>query len=130
MTDKDLVVVDDDYQRELYAWAIKENSELSLAILDEKGILCLCGCIITWHGVGEIWLKLVRKDHLKSLIKELRRLLQLGAKKFQLRRLHAYVDTDFDKGRRFIEFLGFEKEGLLRKYSYYGKDQFIYSRLF
>ena len=130
MIDEDLVLVDDEYQRRLYAWAIKENSELSLAIEDEQGVLCLCGCIIRWRGVGEIWLKLVRVSQLKSLIKELRRLLQLGAKKFDIRRLHAFVDADFDKGIRFIEFLGFEREGLLKRFSYYGKDQYIYARLF
>ena len=118
------------YERQLYAGMLRQDLGPALVIEDDEGVLCLCGAIIIWPGVAEIWLKLVRKDHLLSVLKELRRLLRLGVKKFRVRRLQACVEKGFDKGCRFAELFDFEKEAVLKKHSYNGKDNIMYARLF
>jgi len=40
------------------------------------------------------------------------------------------IKKDFKEGLRFAEWLGLEKEGLMRKWGFDGSDQYMYARLF
>ena len=40
------------------------------------------------------------------------------------------IRKDFSEGQRFAEWLGLEKEGLMRKWGFDGSDQYMYARLF
>lgn len=130
MTVDDLDLVEDDWQRGLYRNMLLKNLGPAVVIEDQDGIVCMCGAVIIWPGVAEIWFRLIRVDHLFSLIRELRRLLKVGVKHFKIWRIQACVESKFAKGCRFAEVMGFEREALLKKHSYEGKDNIMYARLF
>ena len=75
--------------------------------------------------IAEAWLLLSPdfKKHAKSIIPKIRQEI----KDTNVRRVQAFADTDFPRAQFFLKALGFETEGLLRKNSVDGKDQFIYS---
>jgi len=129
MTVDDLVLVDDDWQRGLYRNMLLQKLGPAVVIEDRDGIVCMGGAVIIWPGVAEVWFRLIRVNHLLSLIKELRRLLNVGVKHFELWRIQACVESKYEKGCKFAEFMGFEREALLKKHSYQGKDNIMYARL-
>jgi hypothetical protein len=49
--------------------------------------------------------------------------------KRKLRRVEITVKHDFEQGKKWAESLGFEQEGLLRKYGPNGEDYFMYARV-
>jgi RimJ/RimL family protein N-acetyltransferase len=44
-------------------------------------------------------------------------------------RVEAFVDADFEAGHRWIQMLGFEREGYMRAFSPLGKDCILYARI-
>jgi L-amino acid N-acyltransferase YncA len=130
MTVDDLDLVAEDWQRALYRDMLVKKLGPAFVIEDEEGVVCLGGAVIIWPGVAEAWLRLIRVSHAISLIKELRRLMLVGAKHFKLWRIQACIESKFEKGCKFAEFMGLEREGLLKKHSYQGKDNIMYARLF
>lgn len=44
-------------------------------------------------------------------------------------RVQATTHRQFERGRRFLEWLGFEREGVLRNYGPDGSDHIIYARI-
>jgi hypothetical protein len=95
-----------------------------------EGRIFACGGVLKlWEGMGEAWFVLaddidlpvfsvcaIVKDYVDSLI---------GTK---YRRLQATIKCDDDKAIRFIEWLGFEREGFMRQYGVEGADYYIYAR--
>lgn len=130
MTFADLKLVPEGLERQVYYQTIRQNLGPALVIEDEKGILCFCGCVFIWPGVAELWFKLVRVNHLKSLMRRLRWLIEKTADRYGLWRMQACVEEGFWKGYRFAEFMGFEKEAVLKRHNYNGKDNVLYVRLF
>ena len=130
MTVDDLELVEDDWQRGLYRNMLLQNLGPAVVIEDRDGIVCLCGTVIIWPGVAEAWFRLIRVDNLRPLVREVRRLLKVGARHFKVWRIQAVVESKFEKGCKFAEFMGFEREALLKKHSYEGKDNIMYARLF
>jgi hypothetical protein len=66
--------------------------------------------------------------HMFSLVKKLRKLIEDGVEKTNTDRLEMEVLSGFKHGERFAEMLGFECEGVMRKY-YKGKDYKLYARV-
>jgi RimJ/RimL family protein N-acetyltransferase len=46
-----------------------------------------------------------------------------------LSRVQALIHPDYEDAHRFIEHLGFEREGLLKRFGPGGEDLFMYSRI-
>ena len=61
--------------------------------------------------------KVILKNHIKTITEE-----------DELHRLQATVRDDFDVAKRFIEFLGFKREGLLKNFGPDRCDHIMYSR--
>jgi len=97
---------------------------------DKYGPVCLCGAIIIWPGVAEVWFRLIRVKYMLSFIKELRRLIKRVVGDFKLWRIQASVEIGFEKGCRLAECMGFEREAVLRKHNYKKVDDIMYARLF
>jgi len=95
-------------------------------------IMACAGIRVLWPGVGEAWA--IFSDEVEKYPKEAYVLVAHFAlqliKDFGLKRLQAYCDTDNPLAVKYLENLGFKREGLLRKYARDGKDQFIYSIIF
>lgn len=89
------------------------------------------GLIEMWHGVGRLWAIFSEEllaDHAKVLAfhakRDMKRADELG-----LHRIEATCDPSHDQGCRFLEWLGFEREGLMRRYSPEGTDSVLYARV-
>lgn len=97
-----------------------------------NGHLVGCGGIIPiWDGVAECWLVGGWRlgTHKLSAVRALTATLARQVKEQQLRRLQAVVRADWDEAVRFVEFLRFEREGLLRGYGPDGSDHYVYARI-
>lgn len=66
--------------------------------------------------------------HMFALVKKLKRIIEDGIEKTKADRLEMEVVSGFKHGERFAEMLGFDCEGVMRKY-YKGRDYKLYSRI-
>ena len=97
-----------------------------------NGHLVGCGGIIPiWPGLAECWLVGGWRlpSHKISAVRALTLTLARLVRENKLRRLQAIVRADWDQAIRFVEFLRFEQEGLLRKYGPDGSDHYVYARI-
>lgn len=87
-----------------------------------------------WDGVGRSWSILSQEalvTHRFSLHKAVIRSLSALEARGDLRRVEAVVRFGHAEGRRWMEHLGFEHEGLMRSYGPGGRGDFhLYARLF
>ena len=85
--------------------------------------------IVDSLGVGTVWVlttPLVEKYPL-WFSKAVRNMLNAGTDLYKLERVQATVLKENKKAVKWIEFLGFEREGLMRKYV--GGDHYLYARV-
>lgn len=84
-----------------------------------------------WAGVGEAWavFSLEALDRPVALFRAAARGLAAMEDAQGLRRIQATCHADHDAGARFLQALGFEREGLLRRYGLRGEgNYFLYAR--
>ena len=87
-----------------------------------SGIADLEDEIFSLNETGRaIWDKLDGKKSLRNVIDE-------TMKELKLKRLQVAVRTDFEKGKKFVEFLDFEFEGVMHSYFPDGSNAFLYAR--
>jgi len=101
-----------------------------VALYDDNGVWGVGGVVILKEGVGELWFILKKVDmSARAIMKEVSQQVQGYIDKFNLIRAQTVVRSDFKAGIRMMEFLGFEREGLLRKYLPGDFDGFMYARI-
>jgi len=121
-----------------YDATFKENridfamAGLSFTLLDNNVPICSGGIIPTWLGNAQGWVissKRIFKNKIKAarLIKERTDLLCANNK---IWRLQTAVKANFNTGIRFAEFLGFNKEGLMRGYGPDKTDYYLMARIY
>lgn len=94
----------------------------------ENGVVYACAGIvhqwdnraIAWGLIGE-----AAGSHFVKIHRAVRRFLDMSP----VRRVEAFVDADFDAGHRWIQMLGFEREGFMRAFTPLGKDAVLYARI-
>lgn len=90
-----------------------------------------CGGVVDiWNGMGEMWM-ILNKD-LDGCKFEIIRTIRYEVDNLfdtQYHRLQATIDCANDAAIRFVEWLGFKREGVLRKYSHDRKDYYMYARV-
>ena len=99
-------------------------------MVDEKPVACV-GLILQDFGKAEAW-ALFAKDfqkHILNIYRIIRAGLDMAFKKKNLMRIQATIDPSYPETIRWIESLGFEKEGCLRRFGPQGQDFLMYSRL-
>lgn len=117
---------------EYRSWAeAKAYSDEAVTILiegDNKVIAC-CGVDRLWENVGEAWLMLsVEGARFRKSISAMSR--PIFDKWFAYyRRIQATVDAASPVARRYVEQLGMELEGTLRRYGPFDKDYLMYARV-
>ena len=99
-------------------------------ISDGKIIAC-AGVRILWPGCGEAWAIFCNEIHRHKIEihKNITAYLKIIINDFKLRRIQAYVRADVPVAVDYIEHMGFEREGLLRKFGLDGEDQYIYAMI-
>ena len=98
--------------------------------LDERAIAC-AGVALRWTGRATLWA--VLEDDIpvrcwlalhRAVLARIPPLLELG-----VRRLEAEAQCGFEPSRRWLRMLGFEEEGLMRRYGPGGEDFYRFARL-
>jgi len=90
------------------------------------------GMKIIWGQVAEGWVIATSEmwKHPLSVAKAIKKDFARVAKENNITRVQSAIRKDFSEGQRFAEWLGLEKEGLMRKWGFDGSDQYMYARLF
>jgi RimJ/RimL family protein N-acetyltransferase len=107
------------------------SSGYSISVIRNGHLLGSGGIFPIWDGLGEAWVipsELVQK-HKKMFVKLIRENMARMTDEFQFRRLQATARADAPKSRRFLEFLGFEREGLLKAYGPDGADHVLFAKI-
>jgi RimJ/RimL family protein N-acetyltransferase len=123
----DLMVGGEDYVEK-----IKKNIESSETVTVQKDgvILAITGLIHSRPGVAEIWsITGTPVDSNKTLFAQCSILVvDYWIKKYDLHRLTANTHEDHTQSIRWLEWLGFEREGLMRKYGTLRENFYLYAR--
>ena len=101
---------------------------LSYTLLVDNNIILAGGIIPIWNGVAEGWVMCSQKvfNHKIRAASAVKKRLDYLCINNNIRRLQTAVKEDFLTGVRFAEWLGLQKEGLMK---YYGLDQTNYWRM-
>jgi len=111
---------------------IKQQAGLGLAftLMAGEKVVCCSGVSQLWNNSAEAWL-IVSKDfpqYGKIAAKLIKKFL-MWVEPPVYSRVQMSVRSDFDEAVRFAEFLGFEREGVMRKYGPDGVDYYMYARV-
>jgi hypothetical protein len=102
------------------SFTIEDNGEVLgcfafLEVCEKRGVVCS----FISRNAGRAMLKMV---------KQFRKLLDDGMEKTGMERIELQVLDGFEHGERFAKMLGFECEGVMRKY-YKGRDYKLFARV-
>lgn len=92
-----------------------------------EGVL---GLTLFWEGNADCWTMLSKKacQHPITLHRLAMRIMGAYTENLKLRRLSAGTPIDQPEGSRWLETLGFKREGVMVKYGPDGKDWVLYAR--
>lgn len=97
---------------------------------DERGeYFGSLGMCMFWDGVGKLWLILDKRisGFRKSFHKLIKSRVELWFEMYHMRRICTDVAVGDPRAIRWIESLGFEREGLQKSYGPNGEDYFLYA---
>jgi ribosomal protein S18 acetylase RimI-like enzyme len=100
-------------------------------LLSTEGIVCIGGVAPTGLGVGSAWSvtsELVTK-YPKAYYKGTRDFLNAIISDWKLHRVQATAIVDNAAAIRWLRHLGFEREGLMKKYGADKRDHYLYARV-
>ncbi len=97
----------------------------TLRVGDE--VVAVAGLMWFWEGRAMAWSYIGANagQHMRALTRVVRDFLDHCT----VRRVEAYVDPEFDAGLRWVELLGFKREGLLEGFLVDGRDQVLFARV-
>jgi hypothetical protein len=104
---------------------------ISFTVLSDRKPIAIVGITMVWSKVGEVWAifdESICKQPI-SLTRRMVRLLNHARDVLSFKRLQANVRATDQQSMRFIEFLGFKKEGLMAKYGPDLVDYYLYGRV-
>ena len=101
------------------------------AIVDGK-VLGVFGLQVRWEGLGIFWM-ICRSEFLslgvRTIITAVSRTINIMISDNNLYRAEMYVRTDFPKAARMAEFLGFNKECIMKQFFPDKNDSYLYSKV-
>lgn len=112
------------------AEGVKYPEETSFTLEDQGKVVGVFGFVEGGGGRGIVF-SFISRDagpYMLKMARKLKHLIDDGMSKTNIERLEITVLESFDHGKRFAELLGFECEGVMRKY-YKGKDYKLYARV-
>lgn len=100
------------------------NADARTLLYDGR-VVCFMGYIVTHPGVAEVWLfPTVYFQQYAIVVREICKTIDELAGSFKWHRIQTVVQNN-DKHRKWMKTLGFEEEGVLRKY--FQKQDYIMS---
>ncbi len=109
-------------------WEMKKRG-YAYTIYHEEDVVACAGVTYIVSGVAEIWAitgELVAK-YPKDFHKICKQIVAEALEKDNLHRLQCTAEVGYARTIKWLERLGFEREGTLRNYTPDGKDMYIYS---
>ena len=127
--DLDKIAIQAEQRHELENGAFFKT-ENCFTLVDGEEINGVFGFIEIYKGRVVVFSFISAKagKHLLSLTKRLRKMIDDGMERTGTERVEMEVVSGFIHGERFAKLLGFECEGVMRKY-YRGKDYKLYARV-
>ena len=124
-------LMDKDAQFEGDAMNLVQDHLSFTGLVNNKPIFA-AGMKMIWGQVAEGWVIATQDvwQHPISVAKAIKKDFARVAKENNITRVQSAIRKDFKEGQRFAEWLGLEKEGLMRKWGFDGSDQYMYARLF
>jgi hypothetical protein len=104
---------------------------IAFSLMHDGKILAIGGIYDLWPGVGEAFsiMSDTAFNYSKSLYQHFKINLDFGVNYKKYTRVQSIVKVGFDAGVRFIEHLGFEREGRMEKWGPDGSDYYMYKRI-
>ena len=101
------------------------------AFTDDGLLIVIAGVGIIWDGVGVAWTlpSVYADDYKVGFYKAIKSHLDKIIEANNLHRVQCFVHKDYVISQKWVEHMGFEREGLLRKYGSDKADYYIYARL-
>lgn len=99
---------------------------------DDGTVIACAGVVCTnWKGFGEYWLvpSVHVQKYMKTLYQSAKAFIDDTVDKLGLYRVQATIKEDDHVSIRWIEHLGFEREGLMRKFGPNQENQYLYARV-
>ena len=124
-----LMEIDASYKENRICLADKGNAYT--LFVNQKPVVAAGICIL-WNGVAEGWV-MANKNifDIKFLFaKEIKKRTDEVCKKNKIKRLQTSVKADFKVGVRFAEWMGLEKEGIMRNYGPDGSDYYRMAKIY
>jgi RimJ/RimL family protein N-acetyltransferase len=104
------------------------------AFYDGTLVAC-CGILIIWKGVGTAWV-LFKKEAAevhelrKAAYEKVTQYMVFLINDLQLHRVQAHCCSETPDAVRYLEGLGFEREGVMKKYGMDKSDYYLYAMTF
>lgn len=119
--------------RETLAWRRQFYAPGALsqtAVCDGRIVACFGLTVHGWPGRGLVWAKFDRDIGPRNFLSVARRIKDMADMVLRngFFRLETIIDPDYPRGQRFIELMGFEYEGTVRKYDGV-RTYLLYSRV-
>ena len=100
-------------------------------VMDGDEVLAVGGVTVMWEGVGEAWIIMGESAYTRpySIAKYSSYLFDHIQEDYKLHRIQASVSIIDETAKRFVNWLGFEVEGIMTKYGPDKSDYFRYARV-
>lgn len=110
---------------------LMQNSKAAGTFLYQGRIITCAGFVEIWPGVAELWQlpSIYVSECALVFSKTLKKYVENVAKNFQYHRLQTSCPSD-QTHDRWMEFLGFVKEGTMKQYTFNKQDYSIFGRVF
>jgi len=108
-----------------------EGSQIAHTLMVKDTVVACGGCYIDDCGQATAWI--LTSDHIfnyaKSFFKTVKIMLQSAFDDYGAIRVQTLVLAENETSCGFVERLGFEREGMMRKCLHNGLDRYIYARV-
>ena len=108
---------------------LASRSMQAVTILENGKILMMCGFVMLWKGVAEMWLlpSMYLVNAPISSAKTIKQFINSVFETMELHRMQAQV-IDEEVHSRFMDFLGFTQDGIMPRYSDIKENYIMWSR--
>jgi len=112
-------------------WRLTNSLAAKTGYLEDGTIIAAAGIVMQFGRVGAAWMMMrtCASKHLLSVYRGTVEWMKIVWEHYDLVRLHTYVRADFPAGARFVEKIGFKKEGLMRKFCPDETDAWLYAKI-
>ncbi len=114
---------------DILAWGKAHKAMGPSVTLAVDGKPAACGGFgLLWMGTAEMWAT-IEKNCRPGVVIAIRTQVDEWIRDYALDRVQSMTPASWRPGQRFLEWLGFEPEGVLRKMGPHGIDQILYARV-